>query len=175
MKPRVVVINGDIRYLKVDALITAINSGGVWAGGIDGVIARTAGAQYHKQAAAALPLEHGQTVHAKRQCQHAGEFRDVIFVIDDLQGPLRDIVYAGLEAANKAGLRHVSLPTIRMGVMLGQVEDGPKEAVLQMALGVWGFLGTYPDTTLETITFVVYDNPTVRRLLTDSLAAALIH
>ena len=46
-------MKGDItRTATVDAIVTLINSGGMWFGGVDGAIQRVAGGQYHAQAGA---------------------------------------------------------------------------------------------------------------------------
>lgn len=165
------IVSGDIASVEADALITAINSGGVWCGGIDGVIMRTAGEMFHQQAANASPLTHGQTVVARSNgTQHAGAYRNVVFVVDDLRGALRDIIYNGLKAAAEAGFRTVSLPTIRMGVMLGQVERSAGEAVEEMAVGVTRFFKENPGSDLQSITFVVYNDPGTQRLLTEAFS-----
>lgn len=156
--PNVVVTSGDIASFRVDALITAINSGGVWAGGIDAVIARNAGNTFHKQAAAVMPLSHGQVVVAKGNDGNHAAFKDVVFVVDDLQSRLSDIVYNGLVGASKAGYATVALPTIRMGVMLGVVENSTAEAVNEMVDAVRRFNADNPQTSIKTITFVVYNN-----------------
>ena len=54
------VVDGDITQIKADALITAINSGGMWFGGLDGAIQRSSGSMFHGQAQAAMPLTDGQ-------------------------------------------------------------------------------------------------------------------
>ncbi len=156
--PRIAVSSGDIAQVPADALITAINSGGMWAGGIDGVIARNAGKSFHAQAAAAMPLQHGQVVVAKGNGENRGAFKNVVFVIDDLRGRLSDIVYNGLVGASKAGYASVTLPTIRMGVMLGVVEKSTAEAVNEMVDAVRRFNVDNPQTSIKTITFVVYND-----------------
>jgi len=114
-EPIVTVAFGNIAQKKTDALITAINSGGMWFGGIDGVIQGVAGNAFHAQAAKAMPLKHGQAIVANgKGVAHGGSFSNVIFVVDDLKGPLREIVNNGLEAAANAGFKSVTLPTIRM-------------------------------------------------------------
>src|SRR3989338_1465200 len=139
------VLPGDLTQTSSDAIITAINSGGMWFGGIDGAIQLVAGNLFHAQAQKALPLEHGNTVVAKANgTKHKGKFSNVVFVIDDLKGPLREIVRNGLAAAAKAGFKSVSLPTIRMGVMLGAVEKTPEQTVDEMVAGVQAFLQTAP-------------------------------
>ena len=159
------VVAGDITRVDADALITAINSSGMWFGGIDGVIQRAAGNLFHSQAAEAMPLKDGGTVVAKSGSRLVkGEFENVVFVVDDLKLPLRDIVFNGLKAASEAGFHSVSLPTIRMGVMLGQVERTPEEAVGEMVEGVKKFFAL-PKTSLAHITFVVYNDEYTKSLL----------
>lgn len=170
-KTSVAVVSGDITRTKADALITAINSGGMWFGGIDGVINRAAGNLFHQQAANAMPLKDGQTVVARSGGHaHDGAFANVVFVVDDLKRPLQEIIYSGLKAASNAGFKSVSLPTIRMGVMLGVVEKSVNEAVSEMTKGVRRFLGENSDTTLKSITFVVYNDPQTQSLLQKTLA-----
>lgn len=125
MKSKIVVsvVSGDVARVKADALITAINSGGMWFGGIDGVINRC---------------------------------------------PLHQVIYDGLKAASDAGFKSVSLPTIRMGVMLGVVEKSADEAVAEMVKGVKKFL-VLEGHSLQNITFVVYNDKKVQSLLQDNL------
>ena len=130
-------VSGDLTQTPSDAIITAVNSGGMWFGGIDAAIQRVAGMLFHQQVQKALPLRHGDTVVAKANgTKHGGSFSNVVFVIDDLQGPLHEVIRNGLTAAAKAGFKSVCLPTIRMGVMLGQVEKTTEKAVNEMVEGV---------------------------------------
>ena len=76
---RLYVVDGDLTQQPVDAIMTAINSGGMWFGGIDGAIQRAAGSHYHDQAAASMPLQNKGTVVAKgNRNDHRGQFNDVI-------------------------------------------------------------------------------------------------
>lgn len=163
------VSSGDIARVEADALVTAINSGGMWFGGIDGVIQRCAGGQFHQQASAAAPLEDGKTVVARGK-PHKGAFRNVVFVVDDLQRPLREVVLAGLRAADEAGFKTVTLPTIRMGVMLGAVEKTVQKAVEEMVAAVTAFKDNA--SSVESVTFVVYNDDNTQRLLADALLPA---
>lgn len=160
------VVPGDISQVKADALITAINSGGMWAGGIDGVIGRNAGTLFHSQAAEKLPLTQGQTVNAKGGPSNRASFSNVVFVIDDLQGPLSDVIFNGLMAADEAGYKSVTLPAIRMGVMRGVVEKTIPEAVRQILDGIQRF-DRKDDfkPTLQEITFVIYGDEEVTQEL----------
>ena len=169
---KVKIVSGDISKVKADALMTAINSGGAWFGGIDGVIQGCAGGLFHGQASAAAPLKHGQTIVA--MCDggksHKGRFTNVVFIVDDLKGKLNEIIFNGLVAAADANFASVSLPTIRMGVMLGVVEKSKEEAVGEMVKGINRFLKAKPDSSIKELTFVVYNDPEIlgiaQRLLT---------
>jgi len=77
------VVQGDISRIESDALITAINSGGMWFGGIDGVIQRSANNMFHSQATSQMPLEDCQSVVAMQNSTHNGAFKNVVFVVDD--------------------------------------------------------------------------------------------
>ena len=161
--------SGDITQTPSDAVITAINSGGMWFGGIDGAIKRVAGNIFHAQVAKALPLKHGSIVIAKAGGKpHQGRFSSVVFVIDDLESPLSDVVRNGLTAAAKAGFKSVTLPTIRMGVMLGTVEKTPEQTIQEMVRGVKLF--TEKGGTVNQITFVVYNDPVTQEILQQKLA-----
>ena len=167
---KVNVIEGDIAKVEADALITAINSGGMWFGGIDGVIMRLAGGAFHNQATAAAPLSHGQVVVAKGRPGLHTPFKNVIFVVDDLTGPLQEIIFKGLCAASDAGFRRVTLPTIRMGVMLGVVEKSLDETIGQMKEAVHRLFRIFPIVDIEEISFVVYDEPAVAERLRKEFA-----
>lgn len=161
------VLGGDIASVEADALITAINSGGMWFGGIDGVIQRCAGSMFHEQAAQS-ELTDGAVVIAHSTDVHNGQFKNVIFVVDDLQQPLRNIVLAGLRAADLAGFKSVTLPTIRMGVMLGVVEKGRFEAIKEIGEAIRQAVADDP-VSLENVSFVVYNDPQTEALLRKEL------
>lgn len=165
------IVEGDIAAIKTDALVTAINSGGLWSGGIDGVIQRAAGQMFHRQAAAALPLTHAKTVVAKKQGEHHGQFGDVVFVIDDLEGPLSAVIIAALTAASDAGYKTISLPAIRTGVMLGTVEKDAGEAARQTIIGFKAFAADHKGSLTEA-TLVVYNQPIIFNALAYDLERA---
>jgi len=164
----VIVQEGDITKVSADALITAINSGGMWFGGIDGAIQRCAGPMFHNQAASAS-LSDGVTVFAQATQQHSGAFRAVLFVVDDLRRPLSQIVEIALKAADSAGVASVTLPAMRTGVMAGEYERTAQEAVAQIGIGVRNFVAEEP-RSVRKITFVVYNDPSNARSLRDTFA-----
>lgn len=149
------VIDGDIAEVRAQALITAINSGGMWFGGIDGVIMRAAGDQFHAKAADALRADPStKTVVAKKRGWHHGSFVDVIFVIDDLDEPLNVVVRRGLTTASAAGYRIVSMPLIRFGVMR-DVGGSPESKLDDIAMALENQQHD-PKNTIEKLSIVVY-------------------
>lgn len=147
------VIEGDITQVNADALITAVNSGGMWFGGIDGAIARVAGNMFHGQLTQLAPLHNGEGIYVEATAAHGGAFKSVIFVIDDLNWPLKDLILVGLELAVDNELKSVTIPTIRTGVMAG-VRETREEALTALAEAV----AFYGNSQLDEITIVVYDN-----------------
>jgi len=165
MNPNIKIIEGDITRVKADVLIAAINSGGLWFGGIDSAIQGVAGNIYHSQAAT-QNLSDLMIVVAKGTSEdHQGEFDNVVFVVDDLQSSLNKVIYKGLEAAGNAGFNSVTIPAIRTGVMLGVKEKNLEEVAKELRIGIKNYLKAYPDTSLAEITFVIYGNPDFAELL----------
>lgn len=153
---KVNVVSGDISKVKSDSMITAINSSGMWFGGIDGVIRRTRGNIFHSSLAMKNELKEGVAYFIPGTSTH-DSFENVIFVIDNLKLKLHEIIFSGLECAEKNEQEKVTLPTIRMGVMLGVVEKSEDEAIDEMVKGVEMFKKPTPLFVKE-IEFVVYGN-----------------
>ncbi len=168
LTPKAGVLAGDIAKVKADALITPINSEGMWWGALDGVIQKAGGNQFHRQASAMMPLKDGQTIVARQLASHKGAFENVVFVVDDLKRPLSDVIAAGLKAADIAGFKTVSMPAMRTGVMMGAVEKTAQATVDQMALGVKAFNAAGPKS-ISDIKFVVYNNEDIMAKLGKAL------
>lgn len=157
------VVNGDIAQVEADALITAINSGGMWFGGIDGVIMRTAGGQFHNFAASAL-RDHPNCKAIAARCQqwHPGKFTHVVFTIDDLDDSLYEVVTRALEVADQAGHSSVSMPAIRFGVM-ARHGGSPESKLVDIANALQDFAERAQ--SLQSVTVVFYnDEHNVREL-----------
>ena len=154
---------GDIAAVSADVMITAINSGGAWFGGIDQLIQNYAGSQYHAAAKAKMPLEDGQTVVARQKTSHKGAWGDVLFVVDDLRLPLNQLVERALTAADQAGYETVSMPAIRTGVMLGVKEKTAAEAATLLMDGVRRHRER--GTGIKEVTIVVFRDPKLFNLL----------
>lgn len=162
-------LSGDITRTESDALITAINAAGYWNGRIDIAIYEIAADAFHTQARAAMPLKDGQTIVARGPTRQRGGFRNVVFVVDERRMKLREIIRNGLVAASDAKFTSVTLPMIRMGVMLGKVEKTAEEAVNEMAAGVREFMRRNPNTSIRSISFVVFEDERLRMLLERAL------
>jgi len=157
------VVDGDITKIKADALITAINSGGLWFGGLDGAIQRSSGFMFHAQAQAAMPLTDGHIVFAPKRGPHNGKFEAVLFIVDDLHEPLYDLITLALEAAVSHKFMSVNIPTIRTGVMAGVYEPRSK-ALSELARAVNDFIEKNPNK-LDDVNIVVYGNKDDRMFL----------
>jgi O-acetyl-ADP-ribose deacetylase (regulator of RNase III) len=168
--PTIKVCLGDIGEVEADALITAINPLGedYWTGRVDDVIRDLAGNQFHDQAQALQPETDGETIVARKKSAHLGAFGDVVFVVDSLVSALRSVVLAGLVAADNAGYQSVTLPMMRMGVMIGAVERTKAETVQEMVAGVRAFLDLQTES-LQSITLVVHNDSEVEELLRQSV------
>lgn len=162
------VIEGDVTTEPSDALITAINSGGAWFGGVDRAIQRVAGAMFHRQADEQQPLTDGDVIYAPARGEYQGRFGSVIFVVDDLQRPLRDILTLGLHEAERRQLAKVTLPSLRTGVMAGVYERTIEEALDETAAAITKFHHEQPAYVLE-ITVVVYGDRESTQYLTAKL------
>lgn len=162
------VIEGDITKTPADALLTVVNSGGMWFGGIDSAIQRAAGNAFHSQILRHQPLRDGDAIYATGPTE-SGPFKDVIFVIDDLEQPVESLILAGLELAIDRGIPSVSIPTIRTGVMAG-VRETREEALSGLAEAVSSYATS---DLLEQITIVVYNNAADVRFLQQELGVAV--
>lgn len=162
---------GDIASVKSDVLVTAVNSGGMWFGGIDEVIRCAAGNMFHGQLTHQR-LEDGKAIYTPAPAGHDGNFKDVVFVVDDCRQPLHKVVLAGLSCAEQEKLSFVSLPTLRTGVMSGMYEKTLEEALDQTAEAIRLFEDMQPDY-VRRIQIVVFRNPEAEQYLTKKLSEVL--
>jgi hypothetical protein len=88
---------------------------------------------------------------------HQGNFDDVIFIIDEENKPLSELVLIGLQTARTAGFRYVSFPVMRTGKGLGRIEINTDQVISQMQKGLEEFIKESPETKMN-ITVVVYND-----------------
>ena len=153
---KVNVIRGDITKIAASALITAINPEGMWFGGVDKAIYRSSGDMFHDQAGAVMPLRDGQIIFAPKTGDHSGEFDSVLFVVDSLVTPIYDLMLPVFKEADKLGLRNISVPAIRTGVMAGVCEP-QIEAVEGLAQVIIDIVASNP-VNLQEINVIIYDS-----------------
>lgn len=164
-KIRIIRISGDITKINCDAIITAINSAGAWFGGIDRAIYSVAGNLFHSQIRREDLFKLNAIVTRGDPKRYKGGFNNVIFVIDDLENPLRSIIASGLEAAHNAGFKLVAIPSIRTGVMKGLVEREYEDIVPEYIEGVKIYLNSCDKPNIHAIAFVTYNNPELELVL----------
>jgi len=167
---RIARISGDITMIDSDAIITAINSGGLWFGGIDGAIRRVAGNMYHSQAMEKKLIDLKVIVARGDHNNHKGKFDNVVFVVDDLRSELRGVIARGIEEADNAGFKKVTIPAIRTGVMLEAVEKSLEQVVNEYMKGIMRYVGRKRVIKkqvpgIQTITFVTYNNPELEEIM----------
>ena len=143
---------GDIRAVTSEALITLVNSAGMWFGAVDSIVSRAGG--FHR-GIGAQRTEGAVYVTRREDYDSAAQapWAHVVFVIDDLTLPLADLVERGLQAAANAGCKNVIIPAMRMGVMLnnGPQDETGLEAKCQAIID-----GVRRVDGLESVTLVVY-------------------
>lgn len=172
---------GDITQVKSDAIITLINSAGMWFGGVDSAIQRITGA-FHGIAGTYMGgkegIKDGDTIFANGEMIPGNrDFRSVIFVIDDLELPLGELVEAGLDEACKNDLQVVTMPLMRSGVMAGVKEKSLEEVSAQMIAGIKAAADKNPEKTLAA-KIIVYSDPDgtrVETLKSEARRSFLLH
>jgi len=159
------VVEGNIVERKTDALITAVNSGGMWFGGIDRAIQQVAGDEFHSKLARHKDsLSDGIAVICHNNSDKILPFNHVIFVVDDLKQPLSGIIIAGLKAANRREYKVVTIPAIRTGVMKGIYEKTDQEVADQYKIAL-----DHCNDMSVCLEIVVYNNPVFTKLLRNTL------
>jgi O-acetyl-ADP-ribose deacetylase (regulator of RNase III) len=166
---RIIRMSGDITMIDSDAIITAINSGRLWFGGIDGAIRKVAGNIYHVQVPNVELTDLDIIIARGDHNNHKGKFDNVVFVVDDLRSELSDVIAIGLEEADTAGFKKVTIPAIRTGVMLGAVEKSLEQVADEYMKGIMRYVDRKRVNRevpgIHTIIFVTYNNPKLEEIL----------
>lgn len=160
---KITVIDGNIGEVSSDALITTVNSSGLWIGAIDGVITHYTGNSAHSILASELRHLHENS--ALNVPVDGAAFKNVIFVIDELNYDLWVPIYNALDVAEFAKHKVVTIPTIRYGVMSGIREKTKEEYLAQFAKGIHEWLQDNDNPYLKEIVVVVYNNNEMKESL----------
>lgn len=154
-------MKGNIGLVPSDALITTVNSSGLWFGALDGLIQQYAGSEPH--AILSGNLRQMQESSAISVPAEGSAFKHVVFVIDDLNEDLWVPIYTALDAANSYRYKVVTIPTIRYGVMLGIREKTTEEYLAQFAKGINEWITDNDDSSIEEIKIVVYNDQSMHQ------------
>lgn len=153
---KITVINDNIGEVPSDALITTVNSSGLWFGAIDGVIAQYTTNQPHLLLGRQLP--NLSECNATSVPAEGSLFRNIIFVIDNLVHDLWVPIYNALDVAEFAKYKIVTIPTVRYGVMLGIKEKTKEEYLQQFAKGIKEWVQDNDNPYIKEIRVVVYND-----------------
>ena len=158
-------MEGNIGLVSSDALITTVNSSELWFGAIDRLIQQYAGSSPHAILSSNLLHMHESSaisVHAE-----GSAFKNVVFVIDDLNKDLWVPIYNALDVADFHRHKVVTIPTVRYGVMLGIKEKTVEQYLTQFAKGINEWIADNDDHSIEEIKIVVYGDQNMFRNLTE--------
>lgn len=164
------VLSGELTRLpeNMDAIIVLLNLKRNKVEGVHEEIIKIAGQQYHNQAIEFLTqntkASDYQTIIAKGREEHGGSFRNVIFVIDNLDTSLDQILLSALEQAEKEGYRTVALNLLRLGEKLGSYEQTVTGSILGIHEGVNKFRRKFKTSNMN-IYIVVSRNPSAMKIL----------
>jgi O-acetyl-ADP-ribose deacetylase (regulator of RNase III) len=159
MDAEIIVIQGDITTLDVDAIVNAANSGLLGGGGVDGAIHRAAGPALLEECRA-VAGKRGGCPTGDAVITGAGRLlcRNVIHTVGPVwrggghgEGELLASCYRkSLLLAESAGLKSIAFPNISTGVY-----GYPKEAAAGIAVKT--VIDTLPETGIKKVVFVCFD------------------
>ncbi|MDD5152947.1 MAG: hypothetical protein PHS95_03090 [Candidatus Pacebacteria bacterium] len=165
-------VHEQVQDIEADCILATICSNKHPSGRINCIIRKLAGNYYHEQVEEALTgrpifLKNGDACITRYDNEDPPRSllgpKDVIFVIDDMNLPLRDIVCNGLTHANDSRMyKSIILPIPRIEIALD--EGDKKEIVKEMMRGVKKFRRRRP-----------YEKPRLhdKRLLNDIMLVEL--
>lgn len=164
---KITVISGNIGAIPSDALITTVNSAGLWFGAIDGLIQQYTTNSPHDILRDTLPHMHESS--AISVAAEGSAFKNVVFVIDDLHEDLWVPIYNALNAAEVARHKVITIPTVRFGVMLWVKEKSINEYIAQFIKGIREWVLDNDNPYIQEIIIVVYNDPFMVDLLTKAV------
>ena len=161
---KITVREGNIGLVPSDALITTVNSAGLWFGAIDRLIHQYAGSGPHTILSG--NLRHMRESSAISVPAEGSAFKNVVFVIDDLHEDLWVPIYNALDVADFHRHKVVTIPTVRFSVMLGIKEKTIEQYLTQFTKGIIEWTTDNGDPSIEEIKIVVYKDQNMLRNLT---------
>ena len=162
----ITLVQGDITRQRVDAMVTAANSGLRGGGGVDGAIHRAAGPRLLAACAKIGGCPTGSAALTAAFDLEQNGVRHVIHAVGPIwrgggagePGLLRGAYRASLEAADGAGCRSIAFPSISTGVY-----GFPVASAAPLALDAAHEFLRKPPRQLRDVTFVLFDAHTEQR------------
>lgn len=156
-------IRGDITQSQVDAIVNAANAQLQHGGGVAAAIARRGGAIIQRESNAWV-RQHGPISPQRPAITSGGELpcRYVIHAVGPIWGEgdedakLRQAVAGALALADEHALRSLALPAISTGIF-----GFPKHRAARVMLeSLAEYFAAHPDSGIERVELVLYDQPT---------------
>lgn len=160
---------GDITKQQVDAIVNAANRQLQHGGGVAAAIARAGGPQIQEESDAWIeergPVEHANpafTTGGDLPCQHVIHAVGPRWGSGEEDSKLQDAVLGSLRLADDLDMRSIAFPAISTGIF-GFPE---KRAAQVMYTAVEMYADRHPDTNLEVVRIVLFDDPTLQSFTT---------
>jgi O-acetyl-ADP-ribose deacetylase (regulator of RNase III) len=150
---------GDMTAERVDAIVNAANSNLAHGGGLAGAIVARGGAVIQEESDKLAPVTTGN---ATVTSAGALPCRWVIHAVGPIWGngneeaSLRSAVRASLDRAADLGAESIALPAISTGIFGYPKQEGTATIVKE----VQSWLDCHPHTSLATVRFTAFDEPT---------------
>lgn len=156
------VFSGNIATDNANVIIMTLSPEGLWFRKIDRDIRKDGGKIYYDQ----LPNEKLDDLETFIAYGNKNERSyDIIFVADKYRSSLGKIMISGLETADKFAYKHISIPFLRSGVMLKEVEKNDKERVVGIVSGLAEYFEKREGSQIESVKFVIDNNEQICSLL----------
>lgn len=172
---KVNVISGDITNTikNVEAIATLVRSENVRLGNVNVSIVKRYHDYYHsfldRLINEEVLISDGQVFIVKGINNSENlTFKDVIFVIDDLNLLLKTLVFNTLSEAEKSGYKRIAIPTMRTELASIVIKKTMLNTVLGMKQGIMLFRNKYCDSSLI-VDIVVYRDTLLQKLLTEHI------
>jgi O-acetyl-ADP-ribose deacetylase len=158
--PHIIVVEGDLTAVAVDAVVNAANGSLLGGGGVDGAIHRRGGPEILEACRALRASHYGKGLPTGRAVATTAGRLHAEWVIhtvgpvwsatEDRSELLASCYRESLRVADELGARTVAFPAISTGVYRWPMEDAARIAVETVRAA---------DTAVEEVRFVLFDEP----------------
>ena len=162
-------VQGDLTQENVDAVVNPANEHLMHGGGVAALIARRGGKIINDESRAWIkehrPVTHGEPAYTSAgnlPCQYVIHAVGPVWGSGDEDNKLSAAVNGSLRRAKELNLTSIALPAISTGIF-GFPKDRAAQVIYQ---AVHDHFSQYPDSNLNDVRLVVYDQPTTDIFLT---------